>query len=86
MSDQLQALYEHIIDSLSYDAAYQKKRAALAQAKLALIQELERTCGIEYTCYLDAYSSLEGEAQELRERALVQSALQLGLDLGRPLS
>ena len=83
MSDYLQTFYRIISDLLQKDPDYRSKHGALDRAKLVLLQELEQECGADSICYLDAYSTLEGETQELREQALFLAALRLGFELGR---
>ena len=83
MSDTLQELYRLICETIRIAPEYQEKYRALARAKLAVLDELERDSGPEHRALMDVLGSLDGQTEELHELALFQAALLLGLELGR---
>ena len=76
-------LYTFAIDRISAAPDYQEKIRALAIAKIAILNELQQETEKEIAALLDVYTSLDGERQELREQIVFETALELGMELGR---
>ncbi len=83
MSDHMSALYQLITESIDIDPEYESRRQALVRTRLTILDELEENCGAEYRGLLELYGALDGETEELRRQAIFQSALRLGMELGR---
>lgn len=76
-------LYTFAMDRISVTPDYQEKIRALAIAKMAVLNELQQETEKEIVALLDVYMSLDGERQEMREQKVFETALELGMELGR---
>lgn len=76
-------LYTFAIDKISVTPDYQEKIRAIAIAKMAILNELQQETEKEMAALLDVYTSLDGERQEMREQIVFETALELGMELGR---
>ena len=83
MSEALEKLYELVERTTHIGEGQQEKLKALAKAKIAVLKEIELSGKGEKVELLDVLASLDGQTQELREKALFQEALAIGLELGR---
>ncbi len=83
MSPSLQHLYESVNEDVMISRPYQEKIAALATAKLTLLNHLDELCNSEARALVEVYTLLEAECQTLHEQALFESTLSLGIQLGR---
>ena len=83
MNKIMMELYTFAIDRISVTQVYQEKIRALAIAKMAILNELQQETEKEIAALLDVYTSLDGERQEMREQIVFETALELGMELGR---
>ena len=83
MTEAMEKLYELVVRSASIEGEQMEKFKAFAKAKLAVLEEIEIAEGKEKIELLDVLSSLDGQTEELRKKALFQEALLLGIELGR---
>jgi len=83
MSDTLDQLYYYFSETAELDEADTKKLNALAVAKLAVLEEMERRCDGGFLPLMDVLGSLEAQTSELHSRALFFAAIRAGMELGR---
>lgn len=83
MDKTMMELYTFAIDRISVTPDYQEKIRALAIAKMDILDELQQETEKEIAALLDVYTSLDGKRQELREQIVFETALELGMELGR---
>ncbi len=83
MTETMEKLYELVERSASIEGEQMEKFKAFAKAKLAVLEEIETAEGKEKIELLDVLSSLDGQTEELRKKALFQETLLLGIELGR---
>ena len=83
MSDTLDRLYYHFSETATLDEDAEKKLKALAVAKLAVLEELERRCNGDFLPLMDVLSALDAQTSELHSRALFFAAIRTGMELGR---
>ena len=75
MTEAMEKLYELVERSASIEGEQMEKFKAFAKAKLAVLEEIEIAEGKEKIELLDVLSSLDGQTEELRKKALFQEAL-----------
>ena len=83
MSDILDQLYYHFSETAALDEEAEEKLKALAVAKLAVLEEMERRCDGGFLPLMDVLGSLDAQASELHSRALFFAAIRTGMELGR---
>ena len=83
MTKGMEKLYDLVEQTICVEEGQQEKLRALSKAKLAVLKEIELSEKDEKVELLDVLASLDGQTQELREKALFQEALALGIELGR---
>ena len=80
MTEALEKLYDLVAGTIQMDEEQEKKLEALSVAKKGVLE----TPGARPCLELwDVLASLDGQAEELREKAIFQEGLALGLELGR---
>ena len=83
MTKGMEKLYELVEQTTRIGEDQQGKLKALTKAKIAVLKEIELSEKGEKVELLDVLASLDGQTQELREKAIFQEALAIGLELGR---
>ena len=83
MTEAMEKLYDLVAGTIQMDEEQKKRLEALSVAKKGVLEALE-TPGAKPSMELwNVLASLEGQAEELREKAMFQEGLALGLELGR---
>ena len=85
MTEAMEKLYDLVAGTIQMDEEQKKRLEALSVAKKGVLEALE-TPGAKPSMELwNVLASLDGQAEELREKAMFQEglALALGLELGR---
>ena len=83
MTEAMQKLYDLVAGTIQMDEEQKKRLEALSVAKKGVLEALE-TPGAKPSMELwNVLASLDGQAEELREKAMFQEGLALGLELGR---
>ena len=79
----MEKLYDLVAGTIQMDEEQKKRLEALSVAKKGVLEALE-TPGAKPSMELwNVLASLDGQAEELREKAMFQEGLALGLELGR---
>ena len=76
MTEALEKLYDLVAGTIQMDEEQEKKLEALSVAKKGVLKRRGR--GRVWSCGM-----WDGQAEELREKAIFQEGLALGLELGR---
>ena len=83
MTVAMEKLYDLVAGTIQMDEEQKKRLEALSVAKKGVLEALE-TPGAKPSMELwNVLASLDGQAEELREKAMFQEGLALGLELGR---
>ena len=83
MTEAMDKLYDLVAGTIQMDEEQKKRLEALSVAKKGVLEALE-TPGAKPSMELwNVLASLDGQAEELREKAMFQEGLALGLELGR---
>ena len=83
MTEAMEKLYDLVAGPIQMDEEQKKRLEALSVAKKGVLEALE-TPGAKPSMELwNVLASLDGQAEELREKAMFQEGLALGLELGR---
>ena len=83
MTEAMEKLYDLVAGTIQMDEEQKKRLEALSVAKKGVLEALE-TPGAKPSMELwNVLASLDGQAEELREKAMFQEGLALGLELGR---
>ena len=83
MTEAMEKLYDLVAGTIQMDEEQKKRLEALSVAKKGVLEALE-TPGAKPSMELwNVLASLDGQAEELREKAMFQVGLALGLELGR---
>ena len=83
MTEAMEKLYDLVAGTIQMDEEQKKRVEALSVAKKGVLEALE-TPGAKPSMELwNVLASLDGQAEELREKAMFQEGLALGLELGR---
>ena len=83
MTEAMEKLYDLVAGTIQMDEEQKKRLEALSVAKKGVLAALE-TPGAKPSMELwNVLASLDGQAEELREKAMFQEGLALGLELGR---
>ena len=83
MTEAMEKLYDLVAGTIQMDEEQKKRLEALSVAKKGVMEALE-TPGAKPSMELwNVLASLDGQAEELREKAMFQEGLALGLELGR---
>ena len=83
MTEAMEKLYDLVAGTIQMDEEQKKRLEALSVAKKGVLEALE-TPGAKPSMELwNVLASLDGQAEELREKARFQEGLALGLELGR---
>ena len=83
MTEAMEKLYDLVAGTIQMDEEQKKRLEALSVAKKGVLDALE-TPGAKPSMELwNVLASLDGQAEELREKAMFQEGLALGLELGR---
>ena len=83
MTEAMENLYDLVAGTIQMDEEQKKRLEALSVAKKGVLEALE-TPGAKPSMELwNVLASLDGQAEELREKAMFQEGLALGLELGR---
>ena len=83
MTEALEKLYDLVAGTIQMDEEQKKRLEALSVAKKGVLEALE-TPGAKPSMELwNVLASLDGQAEELREKVMFQEGLALGLELGR---
>ena len=83
MTEAMEKLYDLEAGTIQMDEEQKKRLEALSVAKKGVLEALE-TPGAKPSMELwNVLASLDGQAEELREKAMFQEGLALGLELGR---
>ena len=83
MTEAMEKLYDLVAGTIQMDEEQKKRLEALSVAKQGVLEALD-TPGAKPSMELwNVLASLDGQAEELREKAMFQEGLALGLELGR---
>ena len=83
MTEAMEKIYDLVAGTIQMDEEQKKRLEALSVAKQGVLEALE-TPGAKPSMELwNVLASLDGQAEELREKAMFQEGLALGLELGR---
>ena len=83
MTEAMEKLYDLVAGTIQMDEEQKKRLEALSVEKKGVLEALE-TPGAKPSMELwNVLASLDGQAEELREKAMFQEGLALGLELGR---
>ena len=83
MTEAMEKHYDLVAGTIQMDEEQKKRLEALSVAKKGVLEALE-TPGAKPSMELwNVLASLDGQAEELREKAMFQEGLALGLELGR---
>ena len=83
MTEAMEKLYDLVAGTIQMDEEQKKRLEALSVAKKGVLEALE-TPGAKPSMELwNVLASLDGQAEELREKAMFQEGRALGLELGR---
>lgn len=83
MTEAMEKIYDLVAGTIQMDEEQKKRLEALSVAKKGVLEALE-TPGAKPSMELwNVLASLDGQAEELREKAMFQEGLALGLELGR---
>ena len=83
MTEAMEKLYDLVAGTIQMDEEQKKRLEALSVAKKGVLEALE-TPGAKPSMELwNVLASLDGQAEGLREKAMFQEGLALGLELGR---
>ena len=83
MTEAMEKLYDLVAGTIQMNEEQKKRLEALSVAKKGVLEALE-TPGAKPSMELwNVLASLDGQAEELREKAMFQEGLALGLELGR---
>ena len=83
MTEAMEKLYDLVAGTIQMDEEQKNRLEALSVAKKGVLEALE-TPGAKPSMELwNVLASLDGQAEELREKAMFQEGLALGLELGR---
>ena len=83
MTEAMEKLYDLVAGTIQMDEEQKKRLEALSVANKGVLEALE-TPGAKPSMELwNVLASLDGQAEELREKAMFQEGLALGLELGR---
>ena len=83
MTEAMEKLYDLVAGTIQMDEEQKKRLEALSVAKKGVLEALE-TPGAKPSMELwNVLASLDGQAEELREKAIFLEGLALGLELGR---
>ena len=83
MTEAMEKIYDLVAGTIQMDEEQKKRLEALSVAKKGVLEGLE-TPGAKPSMELwNVLASLDGQAEELREKAMFQEGLALGLELGR---
>ena len=83
MTEAMEKLYDLVAGTIQMDEEQKKRLETLSVAKKGVLEALE-TPGAKPSMELwNVLASLDGQAEELREKAMFQEGLALGLELGR---
>ena len=83
MTEAMEKIYDLVAGTIQMDEEQKKRLEALSVAKKGVLEALE-TPGAKPSMELwNVLASLDGQAEELREKAVFQEGLALGLELGR---
>ena len=83
MPEAMEKIYDLVAGTIQMDEEQKKRLEALSVAKKGVLEALE-TPGAKPSMELwNVLASLDGQAEELREKAMFQEGLALGLELGR---
>ena len=83
MTEAMEKLYDLVAGTIQMDEEQKKRLEALSVGKKGVLEALE-TPGAKPSMELwNVLASLDGQAEELREKAMFQEGLALGLELGR---
>jgi len=83
VTEALEKLYDLVAGTIQMDEEQEKKLEALSVAKKGVLEALETPGARPCLELWDVLASLDGQAEELREKAIFQEGLALGLELGR---
>lgn len=83
MTEAMEKIYDLVAGTIQMDEEQKKRLEALSVAKKGVLEASE-TPGAKPSMELwNVLASLDGQAEELREKAMFQEGLALGLELGR---
>ena len=83
MTEAMEKIYDLVAGTIQMDEEQKKRLEALSVAKKGVLEALE-TPGAKPSMELwNVLASLDGQAEELREKAMFQEGQALGLELGR---
>ena len=83
MTEAMEKIYDLVAGTIQMDEEQKKRLEALSVAKKGVLEALE-TPGAKPSMELwNVLASLDGQEEELREKAMFQEGLALGLELGR---
>ena len=83
MTEALEKLYDLVAGTIQMDEQEKKLEALSQSAKKGVLEALETPGARPCLELWDVLASLDGQAEELREKAIFQEGLALGLELGR---